>query len=351
MLKKPYNALIIGMRDDGQKPNIGGGLCRALRSPHWNPGKDLTWRIGGIATSTDAEVHNEFGVARNKFNSNDRREFRDLLEAVRPNVGFICIPTRDDGTTAWHYAEDLLDFGAVASTAEKGIVSGQYDKAKSRIKDIDLSASIGGSNRFLYAPKLQHLRGRRVTIHAIFNATLHCTLPIARKVSPEEAVDVALKRGIAEPPPNGEQLDFRGLINGEIPDLDKKTRGFYNHLLADNDPLLLKPLGDTQISDADVERLIDPNDNRVMIVKYTNQKAHMSVDDDLIAPLRASVGEWNISVGFKSIAGGRPLAEWLASVTDIDNSVLLSLDGRRYVISTGPGARQATVDALNEEGP
>src|SRR3989344_6473859 len=137
----------------------------------------------------------------------------------------------------------------------------------------------------------------------------------------------------------------------EIPDLDKKTRGFYNHLLADNDPLLLKPLGDTQISDADVERLIDPNDNRVMIVKYTNQKAHMSVDDDLIAPLRASVGEWNISVGFKSIAGGRPLAEWLASVTDIDNSVLLSLDGRRYVISTGPGARQATVDALNEEGP
>lgn len=332
-------ALIIGMRDDGEKRNIGGELCSKLA-------KMPAWDIAGILTSTRYSIHAEHGV----YDPKNHAQFRELLKIVQPQVGFVCIPTRDHGETAMRYIEDLLEAGAIVSTAEKGSISWQAHRTMPKIDRIDVGAAFGGGNRFFYHPKLRHLRGRRVTIYAVLNATGNCALWVLNaNGSIDDAVQQCIDRKVAEPLPNGERLTFATLINGELPDKAMKAAGFYNTLLSEPGQYLTPDrLGIAHANDDDIARITNPFDNRRLIMMITNdaREAASDMKQDLVVPLRARMGEWHISVGFRSIGNGA-IANWIGSVPDINNGVLLYVDSHRYSFG-GPGAGRATVDAMIE---
>lgn len=332
-------AMVIGARDNGEKRNIGGETVRRLVPPLWD--------CRCIVRSRNYDIkENGIWVTR-PHDSNDFEQFTQLLKEVRPHVVFIAIPTRDLGETALRYALASIEAGAKVVTAEKGIVSGQFARAEPYLDSIDFGASVGGSTRFLYHPKLQYLRtADDVTLYGIWNATCNFALwRVGEGLSPDDTIVLAEDRGIAEPSPPGTPRSFRNLLNGEMPDIRMKTTGAYNKLVApDSRYLIPGDFGQVFLDERNVGRLLDPHYKRRLLV--TIKKGPIKSPRNIVAPMRVQRGDWHLEIGFVTV-GSSPIADWLGRVKDIDNGFLLYVDGHRYEDS-GPGAGRATVDAMME---
>ena len=336
-MAKTFKTLVIGRRDNGQTLNIGGELCTLLVEPNW-------YRCG-VLTSTTAEIRNESGRVEHPYDSTNPVEFRDILCAAKPDIGFICIPTRDKGETALAYTNMLLDVGAKVVSAEKGMAAWQFGQIKSRLDCIDLGAAVGGGNAFLYTLKRRHLRDKRVTIRAVLNATNNSILwKVNGGSSIQGAVSVASKIGIAEPLKPGEKPRPLIVINGERYDKLLKICAFVNFVLARDTYLTPSDFGEfVDLDERDLSRLISVNDRRRLIVTITNDVNDIDDDKDLIGAMRATLGEYHICVGFKSIKAGSVLDKFMPP--DVDNGVLLTENGHVYSM-WGPGAGSPTIDAL-----
>jgi hypothetical protein len=333
-------ALVIGARDDGKgKRNIGGELVSRLRLPNWRT---------SVLTTSMSVIRDEGGQTEGAYDASKPEAFASVLHASSPHIVFVAIPTTDRGETAWQYVGPSLSFGAKVVTAEKGIAAWQFDRIDSSLDKIDLGAAVGGGNRTLYHPKLQYLRGRNVTLYGIFNAT--CSFlgwVLGEGVSPDDAIDQAQRRGIAEPAKPGTTLSLRSLINGEMSDIRMKTAAFYNKLLAENGNYLVpSDLGEVFLDEDDADRLISPHDKRRLLVTITNQAKDANHHRDTVGRMVAEKDGWHVSIGFVSL-GTSPVADWITSVKDIDNGFLLYVDGHRFR-DFGPGAGRVTVDAMLE---
>jgi len=338
MAIEKLNALVIGRRDNGQSLNIGGELCTRLTTSRWH--------LGCVLTSSLVEIHNDAGVSVHVYDPTNPQEFKDIVEVVKPHIGFVCIPTRDCGETALAYTRTLIDAGAKVATAEKGMAAWQFDKIRPFISSVDLSAAVGGGNAFLYTLKRRHLKGRRITIRAVLNTTNN---NIAWEVgdggsSIDWAVRIASMIGIAEPLKPGQKPNPITIINGELWDTVLKICALMNFVFADDEYLLPTVFGEpAQINEHDLARITSVNDRRRVVVTITNIPSDVDDDDDLIAPMHAQFGQYHITFGFKSIRTGTVLDKWLPA--GINNGVLLKEDGHVYYFG-GPGAGPATVDAL-----
>jgi hypothetical protein len=336
---KRLNALIIGLRDDGQKRNIGGELFTLLPSDRW---------CCSVLTTTKVRITDDSGTKEYDYSSSDPQEFRKALEMADADVVFIAMSTFDHGEAALRYVLDAIAFGAKVVTAEKGIISWQFHLIDEHLDAIDFGASVGGVTRMLYHPKLQYLRGRKVRLYVVLNGTCNFALWNIGQGGPLDSMLLqAQQRGIAEPTKPGVQLTFRNLLNGERPDTRAKAAGFYNKLLATSGQYLVpSDFGSDEIAQEDADRLLNPYDDRRLLVEITNERQYINNHNGIIAPMRAQKGEWNITIGFVPIEKG-PIADWLRLVTDVNNGFLAYVDGDRFM-DIGPGAGPSTAKAMKE---
>lgn len=339
-MTQSVQVLVVGARDDGDgKRNIGGELLSRMRErPNfWMP---------SVVTSKKAVIRKGTKQTERTFIATDPREFEQVLGDVEPELVFLAIPTNDKGDAARDYMKSSLNAGAKVVTAEKGVAAWHFEDIARDLDKIDLGASLGGGNRFLYHPNLQCLRGRKVTVYGIFNATCNFALwNVGEGQSADQTVLSAQQMHIAEPSPLGKKLTFGALLNGEMPDSRMKKGAFYNRLCA-VEGNYLKPdeLGEVSLNDDDVERLLDPHEKRRLLFTITNQKHHANHKSDVIGLMQAEKDGWHISIGFVPL-NNSPIADWISSVKGIDNGVLAYVDGHRFM-NSGPGAGMVTVDAM-----
>lgn len=152
--------LVVGMG------TIGEEVRRRLVAP--------AWEITGYLTSDRLyEPSGETAFHKSAFDASDPGALAALFERLDEGVVFLCIPTKDQGETALRYIRAAIDAQARIVTAEKGAAAWQFSRIAPHLDRIDLGAAVGGGNAFLYTMRRRHLQGRRVTIRAVFNATLN----------------------------------------------------------------------------------------------------------------------------------------------------------------------------------
>jgi len=328
---RQINVMVIG------SGTIGGELMSRLKAPGWNVScviRNMTYRIGALG---------DFQAAL-AFDPGSRSQFRSMLNEEKPDVAFLAIPTRDRGEVALRYMLDLLENGTKVVTAEKGVAAWQFEHIAGHLNHIDLGAAVGGGNAFLYTLRRRHLRGKRVTIYAVLNATMNRILSdVGSGMSLEKAARESSLLGLAEPLKAGESANPLTIFNGELADATMKICAFFNIVLSQGEYITPHRFQTRTLEKSDLRRLVSPNDRRRYVVTLTNDANDADDDDDLIAPLRLKVNGFYVTAGFKSIQAGTYLSKWLPE--GIDNGVLLYEDGHVYSYA-GPGAGPATVDAM-----
>ena len=335
-MKMPIPAIVIGYRTE-PKPNIGAVLASKLVKPEWE--------LRYVVRSKRLLVPQGVGYRDSLYVASDPTAFRELLKTTPKGVIFICVQTQDTGEVALRYAEQAVSEGWYVVTAEKGMAAYHFEEVKPFIDMIDFGGTVGGGNRFMYTVADRYLSLKRVLMYGVFNATLNFILSeVNGGRSLEDAVDHASQIGIAEPLKPGEVLNPVVLINGELRDVAMKICALFNFALANGEYITPDAFGNPQINEDDISRLLSANDLWRFVVTITNQSRHIDRENDVIAPMKAEVGNWHISAGFKKIRGG-PLAHWLPTVGGINNGILLTEGDHTYSFG-GPGAGRATVDAL-----
>jgi hypothetical protein len=331
-MEKRFNIMVIGAG------TIGGEIISRLKgAPEWNLScvvRNKTYTFGAFG---DMQAAREFDPASDS-------QFRNILKEEKPHVAFLAIPTRDHGKIALRYMLDLLQSGAKVVTAEKGVAAWQFEHIAEHLNHIDLGAAVGGGNAFIYTLRRRHLRGKRVTMYAVLNATMNRILSdVQSGMSLVKSCKEVSGIGYAEPLKPGESPNPLTIFNGELVDVIMKICAFFNMVLSKGEYINPDRFQSRTIDESDLRRLVSPNDRRRFVITITNDPGDIDDDDTLIAPLRLKIDGFYIDAGFKSIRAGTFLSKWLPE--GIDNGVLWYENDDVYMAS-GPGAGPATVDVM-----
>ncbi len=253
------------------------------------------------------------------------------------DIGFIAIPTKDDGTIAYNYLQMFLAWAKPVVTCEKGAFSNYFPEIEQRLHRVGYTASVGGGSRLLrYAEELVTPSVNEV--HAILNGTLNYVFSgLSNKKSLEEICLKARESGYAEPGAT-EPLD---IINAEASgDIPRKAVILFNICNLTKDKLRLKHIPISKLSKEEYNALLEDAPNRRYIVSITNGPR----EENVIGGFCLRTGDWVLSAGFKDI-NGNPLYQKL--LTDgIDNALLIK-DCNGIYKATGPGAGAGpTTDAM-----
>lgn len=279
----------------------------------------------------------------------------DALGALDKHLGgidaaFLTIPTPkgDHGVTALHYMDAFLGEGIPVITAEKGTSAHHFGKIAAHVKSrmVGCYATVGGGTLMIPKMQLHHLRGRKLSIHGVFNATLNYIFTgvlegRALQTVCEEAADL----GYAEP---AEKIDPVTIVNGEINDVKLKICAFYNHVLAQSGHYLTPE----QFTEArsldwpDLQRLTDYNRRCRYIVRISNDGSNHDGHGGA-GWLHAKLASWDFDARFVDLNRGSPLDDFLPNGVDNCIKVQDVETGNGPYREMGPGAgKTPTVDAL-----
>lgn len=264
------------------------------------------------------------------------------------DAGFIVIPTgKDNGTIALAYALYFWSKGMLVISAEKGTSAYHFDKIRAHLDSFGGWATVGGGALIIPKTQLHHLRGRKLSVHGVFNATLNYIFTGVREGRALQTVcEEAADLGYAEP---SEKIDPVTIVNGEINDVRLKICAFYNHVLAPDGGPYLKPeqfVESRKIDWADLQRLTDYNRRCRYIVRISNDGSNHDGHGGS-GWLHAKLTDWDFDARFIDLTRGSPLDDFLPNGVDNCIKVQDVVTGSGPYREMGPGAgKTPTVDAL-----
>ncbi|MEM2994426.1 MAG: hypothetical protein QXI91_00200 [Candidatus Bathyarchaeia archaeon] len=283
------------------------------------------WEISVVARSSG--IYNSRKEKIGEL-SNWLRHFKDVDAAV------LCIPTFDDGATAYNYIKTLVENGIPTVTTEKGAMGNYFPELKDWVAKgkIGFSAVVGGGTRLLHWVKWR-LSQRTAAVLLIINGTLNYIFDgLARGRPLEEVVEEAKILGYAEP---GAQTPLEVINTEACRDVPMKIAAVIN--ICGFGEVRAKEIQVKGISEKDEKRLVREAAFRRYIVSITKEED----EEDIIGGFRFKLDGWYVSGGFKN-RNHNPLFLQLVP-PGVNNAALIYGDDGTYIL-TGPGAgAQATV--------
>jgi homoserine dehydrogenase len=250
------------------------------------------------------------------------------------DVAVLCIPTFDDGATAFNYIKVLVENGIPTVTTEKGAMGNYFPELKHWLAQgkIGFSAVVGGGTRLLHWVKWR-LSPRTTAILLIINGTLNYIFDgLARGRPLEEVVEEAKILGYAEP---GAQTPLEVINTEACRDVPMKIAAFIN--ICGLGEVRAKEIEVKSISEKDEKRLVREAAFRRYIVSITKEDD----EEDIIGGFKFKLDDWYVSGGFKN-RNHNPLFLHLVP-PGVNNAALIYGADGTYIL-TGPGAgAQATV--------
>jgi len=260
------------------------------------------------------------------------------------DIGFLAIPTFDDGKTAFGYMHFLLDQNIPVVTCEKGALSNYFPELEKWLPKIGYSATVGGGTRLLRY--LEERIGQNIEeIHAVLNGTLNYIFDeVSRGRSLGEVVEETRKLGYAEPGAN----DPLEIINKEATgDIPMKSSILFNLCRFTSKPIRAKDIKVQKIKEHELASLIQEASNRRFIVSITRKDN----DKKIIGGFKHGVDDWIISAGFKHIAEN-PLYSQLVP-SGVNNALLIcegeyGKDGTYRLTGQGAGSGPTTASMIKD---
>jgi homoserine dehydrogenase len=278
-------------------------------------------------------------IARSSGIYNSRKKKIDELSNWlkyfnKVDVAVLCIPTIDDGATAYNYIKTLVENGIPTVTTEKGAMGNYFHELKNWVLQgkIGFSAVVGGGTRLLHWVKWR-LSPRTAVVLLIINGTLNYIFDgLARGRPLEEVVEEAKILGYAEP---GAQTPLEVINTEACKDVPMKIAAVIN--ICGFGEVRAKEIQVKSISEKDEKRLVREAAFRRYIVSITKEED----EEDIIGGFKFKLDSWYISGGFKN-RNHNPLFLHLVP-PGVNNAALIYGDDGTYIL-TGPGAgAQATV--------
>jgi homoserine dehydrogenase len=315
---------------------IGAGH---IGSELYRRAKSLNWDIEFVLRSD--------GVYRNLNEKVDGLEnYTNYVDDIE--IGFLAIPTLDDGKRAFEYMNFLLEREIPMVTCEKGALANYFSKLEPRLDKIGYSATVGGGTRLLgYSEERMSSAVRE--IHAVINGTLnHIFDQVSRGRSLGEVVDETKTLGYSEP---GAETALDVINKEATKDVPMKCSILFNICFRELIPERMKAKDVTfdKIKKQELKRLVREATNRRYIVSITKENNQ----EDVIGGFRHKVGDWFISAGFKN-KNENPL--FLQLIPSGVNNAILIYEGRygrdgTYRLSgqgagAGPTASSMITDAV-----
>lgn len=278
-------------------------------------------------------------IARSSGIYNSRKEKVDeisnwLKHFKKVDAAVLCIPTFDDGATAFNYIKTLVENGIPTVTTEKGAMGNYFPELKPLLAQgkIGYSAVVGGGTRLLDWVKCR-LSKRIAAILLIINGTLNYIFDgLARGRPLEEVVEEAKILGYAEP---GAQTTIEVINTEACRDVPMKIAAVVN--ICGLGEVRAKEIKVKSVSEKDEKRLVREAAFRRYIVSITKEND----EEDIIGGFKFKLDDWYVSGGFKN-RNHNPLFLQLVP-PGVNNAALIYGDDGTYIL-TGPGAgAQATV--------
>jgi homoserine dehydrogenase len=256
----------------------------------------------------------------------------DFLDDI--DIGFLAIPTLDDGRIAFEYMKSLLGRDIPIVTCEKGALSNYFSDLENNLGEIGYSATVGGGTRLLRY--LEEIMNEYVEeMHSVMNGTLNYIFSeLSSGRSLGEVVNETKTLGYAEPQAETPLEVINQEATGDVP---MKCSILYNICFGRlvSERMRAKDVRPQGIEDRGLKKLIREAGNRRYIVSITKENN----EEDVIGGFKHKVGDWNISAGFKNKSENPLFLRLIPS--GVNNAVLVSeglhgIDGT-YILS-GPGA-------------
>ncbi len=253
------------------------------------------------------------------------------------DVGFLAIPTKDDGVVAYNYLRMFLMRDKPIITCEKGALSNYFREVEHHLQTIGYSATVGGGSRLLrYAEEI--VTSATTEIHAVINGTLNYVLSeLSKKRTLNDILSEAHQKGYTEPGAT-EPLD---VLNAEATgDIPRKAVILFNVCRLTKDTLQLRHIPVSPLGEKEYNALVADAPNRRYIVSITKGPR----DEDVIGGFCYRVDDWVLSAGFKDISSHSIYKKLLLS--NVDNGIVIKNNTGVYTLS-GPGAGPGpTTDAM-----
>jgi len=244
------------------------------------------------------------------------------------DIACLCIPTLDDGRTAFHYMKALLRENVPVVTAEKGALANYFPELKLWLDKIGYSATVGGGTRMLGWLK-DRISTHIEEIHLVINGTLNYIFhQLSEGRSLHQVIEMAKELGYAEPKAKTPLEVINAEANGDIP---RKTAILIN--VCNLGEIREKEISVVPFSEKDLEILMREAKNRRYIVSISQKE----LKEEVIGGFKFKINKWYITAGFKRL-NSHPLFSYLR-LPKVDNGVVISgLEGRYFLCGPGAGA-------------
>lgn len=253
-------------------------------------------------------------------------EWLDCFRKENVDIAVLCIPTLDDGTTAYNYIKTSVGNEIPIVTSEKGAWGNYGPELKPWIDKIGYSAVVGGGTRMLHWIK-GRISPETKAMYFVLNGTLNHTFDgLARGKPLEEVIDEVKKLGYAEP---GAQTPLE-VINTEAgKDIPMKTASLIN--VCGLGEIRAKEIEVANIYDKDLKKLVREATFRRYIVSITKEED----EEDVIGGFNLKINDWYVSGGFKNRIHNPLFLQLIPP--GVNNAALIYGFEGTYIL-TGPGA-------------
>ena len=230
----------------------------------------------------------------------------------KAEIMFIAIPSRGKGEEEMELIRYAFSRGLYVIIFAKAGFAYHYAELKPHRGRIGGNAVVGG--RILALPwlRMNNLRGKRITIHGVINASDNKFMSeCSDGSSMEEAFRSVKTAGLAEPG----ATDVVSFVNGEHRDKELKICATYNDALAPDDgpfitPDDLPPV--VAVTAADLRRLTLPSNKFRSIVRITND-LELPLEFEVGSPgsMHGVFGGYQFSIGYYDLGRDVSLANWV----------------------------------------
>jgi len=256
-----------------------------------------------------------------------------LVHFRKIDIAALCIPTVDDGRTAFEYIAALVKKGIPVVTCEKGALGNYFSELKDWLDKIGFRASVGGKTGMASWLR-ENMTPTVREIHAVLNATMNFTFDgVGGGRILEQVIEEAKTLGYTEP----KTVTPLEVINKETTgDIPMKTAILFNTGIGGRfGPFIkAKDIFPKLISEEDLRRLVREAASRRFVVSITKEDQ----EENVIGGFKQRFGNWIISAGFK-LKEENPVFRWL-NPKGVDNALVLyeGKYGKIGLIGEGAGS-------------